>query len=334
MAVDTSPPQPTTIQRLATAVFPSFAMLAGMQLDLFTPLKDGPMTAEQLAAALNVKAEKLSPLLYALVAAELLTVDGGRFANTPEADHYLVKGKPTYMGGRHGIFSQRWHAVLKTADSIQTGEPQAPLDFVGNTPEELEAFFRRYHTETIPRGQELVHHFDLSSAQTLVDIGGGSGGLALAVTEACPHIHATVVDLPTVTPITQRFIEEAGATDRVHVLAANVVNETLPETFDVAVLSSFIQVLTPEEARRALKHVFQALNPGGTIYIRGQVLDNSHLSPTEIAAASLFFVNAFRKGGAYTEQEYKDWLTEASFVDFERLVLPDAHSFIRARKPA
>jgi hypothetical protein len=30
MAVDTAPLQPTTIQKLATAVYPSFAMLAGM----------------------------------------------------------------------------------------------------------------------------------------------------------------------------------------------------------------------------------------------------------------------------------------------------------------
>ncbi len=125
MAADTSPPQPTTIQKLSTAVYPSFAMLAGMQLDLFTSLKDGAMTAEQLAEALNVKTEKLSPLLYALVAAELLTVEGNQFANTPESDHFLVRGKSTYMGGRHGIFSQRWHAVLKTADSIQTSEPRA-----------------------------------------------------------------------------------------------------------------------------------------------------------------------------------------------------------------
>ena len=125
MTTDSSPLQPTTIQKLATAVYPSFAMLAGMQLDLFTPLKDGPMTAEDLADALGVKAEKLSPLLYALVAAELLTVEEERFANTAEADQFLVRGKSTYMGGRHGIFSQRWHAVLKTADSIQTSEPRA-----------------------------------------------------------------------------------------------------------------------------------------------------------------------------------------------------------------
>jgi len=74
MAADTSP-QPSTIQKLATAVYPAFAILAGMQLDVFTPLKDGPMSADQLADALGVKAEKLSPLLYALVTAELCRVE-------------------------------------------------------------------------------------------------------------------------------------------------------------------------------------------------------------------------------------------------------------------
>ncbi len=93
MAADTAPLQPTTIQHLASAVYPSFAMLAGMQLDVFTPLKDGPLTAAQLADVLRVNAEKLSRLLYALVTANLLTVEGDRFANTPEAQQFLVKGK-------------------------------------------------------------------------------------------------------------------------------------------------------------------------------------------------------------------------------------------------
>ena len=42
---------PKTIETLADAVYPSFAMLAGMELDLFTPLKDGPLSADQIARA-------------------------------------------------------------------------------------------------------------------------------------------------------------------------------------------------------------------------------------------------------------------------------------------
>jgi hypothetical protein len=39
----TSPPlRPETIEKLASAVYPAFAMVAGMQLDVFTPLKRAP----------------------------------------------------------------------------------------------------------------------------------------------------------------------------------------------------------------------------------------------------------------------------------------------------
>ena len=142
MAADTSTLQPTTMQQLASAVYPSFAMLAGMQLDVFTPLNDGPLTAAQLADVLGVNAEKLSRLLYALVTAELLTVDGDRFANTPEAQQFLIKGKPTYLGGRHENFSEMWEALLHTAETIRTGVPQCKKDFATLSPEDQLPFFR------------------------------------------------------------------------------------------------------------------------------------------------------------------------------------------------
>jgi len=69
-------------------------MLAGMQLDVFTPLKAGPMTAEQIANAIGVAPTRLRLLLYSLVVAGLLTEQDGRFSNTPEANQFLVKAIP------------------------------------------------------------------------------------------------------------------------------------------------------------------------------------------------------------------------------------------------
>ena len=43
--------QPQTIQKLGNAPYAAFAMVAGMQLELFTPLGAGPMRAEELAAS-------------------------------------------------------------------------------------------------------------------------------------------------------------------------------------------------------------------------------------------------------------------------------------------
>jgi len=50
---DTSP---TTITRHYSAIGPAIAMLAGMQLDVFTPVEDGPANAEALAETLGFEA--------------------------------------------------------------------------------------------------------------------------------------------------------------------------------------------------------------------------------------------------------------------------------------
>jgi hypothetical protein len=57
--------RPDTINNLRSAADVAFAMLAGMQLDVFTPLKAGPMTAEQIANAIGVGPTRLRLLLYA-----------------------------------------------------------------------------------------------------------------------------------------------------------------------------------------------------------------------------------------------------------------------------
>ena len=75
----------------------------------------------------------------------------------------------------------------------------------------------------------------------MLDLGGGSGGLAIGVTEECPHIHATVGDLPEVLAIAQRFIAETGANDRVSVMAADVLSGSINGSFDVVVMCNFIQ---------------------------------------------------------------------------------------------
>src|SRR5688572_25467070 len=135
-------PKLETINRLAGAVHASFAMLAGMQLDLFTPLKDGPLEVEQLATTLGVDVSKLRPVLYLLVRAGLLTVDEGRFSNTPEANHFLVRGSPAYMGSVHELWSELWSAELRTAESVRSGKAAAKKDFAVMSRDELETFFR------------------------------------------------------------------------------------------------------------------------------------------------------------------------------------------------
>jgi len=321
------------IEKIAKSVYQPFAMLAGMKLDLFSALKDGPMNVEQIAETIGVGPAKLKALLYALVVADFLNVKDEFFSNTDAANRFLVKGNPSSVVDIHELLSTMWNAALNTAESIRTGLPQAKLDYSEMTQDELRQFFYGEHPYAVEYGRDLVERYDFSSYSTLLDVGGGSGGLAIAVTENCPHIQATVVDLPKITPVTQYYIDEVGAGNRVKVVTADAIRGPIPGSYDVAVMSAFIQLLSPEEARCAIKNVSKVMNPGGEIYIRGYgIIDNSRISPKKLVGFNLVYINVYDEGQAYTEQEHKDWLEEACFGNFKRDILADGSSIITARK--
>jgi hypothetical protein len=160
-------PRPDTINALRFGADASFAMLAGIQLDVFTPLSSSPLTAEQIAEAIGVAPTRLPLLLYALVAAGLLTEQDGRFANTLEAHHFLVKDSPSYMGNMFGQIASQWSAKLQTAESLRTGIPQALIDFSDSPREEVEALLRRINVRTVATAHELLERYDFSLTQTL-----------------------------------------------------------------------------------------------------------------------------------------------------------------------
>ena len=307
-----------------------FALLAGMELDLFTPLDTGPMTAPELAAVLGVDAGKLSLLLYALVIAGLLTVEDGRFANTDESATSLVRGKPGYMGSSYTIWREFSTAGLKTAESVRTGIPQAQHNYAAMNEEELLSTLGGLHESTVRNGRALAARYDFSDCRTLLDAGGGSGGLSIGLVEAWPQLHATIAELPNVVPIAERFVKEAGLSDHIAVVAVDLLREAPLGAFDVAVLALLLQVLSATNAQIVLRHVARSLRPGGTVYLLNRVLDESRLTPAGAVRTNIIFLNWY-DGQAYTEGKYRAWLSEAGFVEItreERLGV----ELIRARK--
>ena len=88
---------------------------------------------------------------------------------------------------------------------------------------------------------------------------------------------------------------------------------------------------TKQEKRS--KNVSEVVSLGGRIYIRGSgIIENSCTSPPDLVGFNLVFINIYDEGQAYTVKEHKDWLEEAGFCDFERIILPDESSIITARK--
>jgi len=162
----------------------------------------------------------------------------------------------------------------------------------------------------------LSTRYDFSQYRRLLDAGGGSGTLAIAMAKIHPQLTATVFDLPQVTPITKQFVMDADASDRVEVVSGDLRVDSIPGMYDVAILGSVIQTISAESARRIINNVGKVVNPGGRLYIFGSgMLENSRLSPKPAVEQNLIFINTYDDGQSYTEEEHRDWLSNAGFED-------------------
>lgn len=335
MADSPNSPTPPSLQKITgqlISAFRSAALLGALQLELFTALGDKALTGEDVAAAIGVQPRRLLPILNVLLLLGLLRRDGDHFANGEEAAYYLVKGKPSYIGSIHELYADLYRAVLSTADSIRDDRPAAEHDFGKMSDEGLATFFRGLHDVGVMQGRELAKQHDFARFELLADVGGGSGNIAIGACDACPALRATVLELDRVVPITQRFIFEAKLADRITTTPCDITRQAPAVTFDVAVVRSLIQVLSPDQAARAIENVGRSMRAGGEIYIIGLVLDDARASPWEAAAYDVAFINIYQAGQSYTDGEYRAWLQAGGFGQVERKLLRNNMSLITARK--
>ena len=75
------------------------------------------------------------------------------------------------------------------------------------------------------------------------------------------------------------MVEEAGLADRISVTTADILNNRLEGEYDIVTARALFQVLSAEQSGRAAQNIGAGLVSGGTLFILGMVLDDSHLSP-------------------------------------------------------
>lgn len=313
--------------------FSAVAVLAAMQLDLFTPLRHGPRTCDELANDLAVDPRRLRMLLTTLAGTGLVTLSHHRVTNSPVAAEFLVKGQPKYMGGSHELYSELFSAVLTTTQSIRSGTPQSEHDSESLPDSQLRAGLRGLNAGATAQGRMLARDQRFERFETILDVGGGGAGFAMGACEVCPNLTAQVIELPRVAEIAQEFVEAAGLASRIKAISHDIAAAPLPQAYPAAVLRNFLQVLSPERAKNVLENVGRSLQPDGEVFVIGQMLDDDLTGPPGALALNLVFLNIYRDGEAYPEASYRSWLASANFVNIQRRQLTGStQSLITAQR--
>lgn len=310
--------RPVIIQQLADSANLISALLAGMELDIFSHLKHGPMTADQAARAAGTHPPKTKALLEALASVGLVRLESGKFSNSEEADYFLVRGGPEYIGMRHHAYRRRLMSSLNVGAAIRTGKPQTLMDYGNMSAEARDDFYLGVHTETVAAGRDFAARNDFSGMRKCIDVGGGSGGFSIALAKAWPTLEIAVVDVASTKPVAERFIQEENCADRVKVSVADIVDGAIPGQYDVAVMRGVSLVLTLEQLRKTLANIYNALLPGSPLYVVGWILDDSRTSPQTYVAHNLRFASDYEAAELHTETEHRHLMQEAGFKNVRR----------------
>lgn len=325
------------VETLVTQAYGAFALLAGMELELFTPLAEGPLTADDLAIRLGdgapLDAGRLYRLCRALAGYGLLTMEaGGRFALTAETAKTLVKGVPGYRGASASAYAEGWRACLETSRSIRAHAPAAPLDFAEGSPARTLAVLRGLAPQAVAGGKALLKHLDFSRIRRVIDIAGGSGALAVTLRAAHPQIDATVVDLPEVAEQARLLLSEQPGGAQITLIAGDAITGPLPTGFDLAVMRCFLQLFGPDEILAALRTAHAALADSGLLAVIGYCLTDDEHGPALALGADLLFLNYYEAGAAYRLGDYRAWFKASGFADPRLTLLGGGMSLLTAKR--
>lgn len=243
---------PSYIMQTATAFWASKVLLTAVELDLFTTLEDGKMSATQLGNALGLHPRGTYDFFDALVALKFLDRDGdgpeGKYKNTPQTSAFLNKKSPAYIGGlpemlNSGLFGF-WNEL---GAALKTGKPQNETKRGGKS------IFEELHANQASLGEfldamtgfqaanftVLAEKFDFTKYKTVSDVGGALALLSRIVGALHPHLTFTSFDLPPVVPLAQNQIKTAGMEGRITAVGGDFFKDDLPKA-DVVTMGNIL----------------------------------------------------------------------------------------------
>ncbi len=328
-----SAPNPNRVLALANGFRESRIILTAYEIKLFDCIESGRTSVSDVSTELKTDPRATRILLDALTSIELLIKTGDAYTNAPETKEFLVSSSPKYMFGlMHTV--NLWETWSSLTSVVRSGKclPRNPINERGDS--WLNAFIDAMHWRAASTAPTIVKMIGVNGVTKVLDLGGGSGAFAMEFARANPAVHAVVYDLPNVVPIAQKYISAEMMSERVSTQFGDYHVDELGDGYDLAFLSNVIHSNSHDENQRIIHKCFGALNGGGRIVLQDFVLEESRTSPVHAALFAINMLVGTEQGDSYTMAEISGWLSNAGFVNINRLDTPFGSALISAVKKA
>jgi hypothetical protein len=117
----------------------------------------------------------------------------------------------------------------------------------------------------------IVAAYDFSTADYVMDVGGGEGNLLRTILAAHPRLRGALFELPHVVDLARSALVEASETDRCELLAGDFFT-AVPHRGSLLLLEKVIHDWTDERAATILRNCRAALPVGGRLLLMENVI--------------------------------------------------------------
>ena len=288
----------------------------------------GPRDVAELAAASGTDRRALHRMLRALAAGGVVRQTAPGTFELTALGQLLRAGVPRSSRDAAIMFGEEvFRSLAEITYTLQTGRPafdkiygQPFYDYLGGNPQAAQTFATAMSEAPVPAALAAC---DLTGAGTIVDVGGGNGGLLSWVLRASPQARGVLFDIPSAVQQARARLAGTEVAGRIEFAEGSFFG-ALPPGGDVYVLSRVLHNWPDEDAIAVLRRVRAAIADGGRLLVFEELIetgptadqDQDHAAAGRPARGSVMdlLILVMLSGCDRSEAEYRELLDQAGFA--------------------
>ena len=295
------------------------AVLAALaSLGVPDALADGPSHPEEVGARVGARPDRVDRLLRAAAgegafdhgaAGYALNAFSRRLCSDGEGSlRSMLVGWSMLRGGQVAM-AHLDEAARTGTSGLRAAFGQSFHDYLDTRPDEA-ARYRTAMESTVDGFTASARAYDFSRFDTVVDVGGGMGGLLVAVLRDNPQLRGVLFDLPRVVADAPAALAGRPERDRIEVVAGDMFRD-LPRGADAYVYSTVLRCFDDDECLEALRACARAARPGGQVLAVEMVMAEG-VPPSPAGLADVYAMAVYG-GKDRTEAQWAALMARAGF---------------------
>jgi ubiquinone/menaquinone biosynthesis C-methylase UbiE len=331
-----TPLTPAMVMEDFIGVWRTRALVAGVELDVFSQIAAGKRTVKDIAEGAGASPRGMATLLDALAAIGYLRKAGNRYTLQPVTAAFLVPSGKAYVGAIAQAVSLSWDTWKNLTQAVRSGRPAETVDHAEHGKEFFPKLVASIFPGNFSASKAAVSRFsekERSGVRRILDVGAGSGAWSLGFAQAIPQARVDTLDFPELTPITRGFAEKLGVADRYEYLERDLrAADFGREEYDLVILGHILHSEGEKHGKELLQKCYTALQPGAALLIGEYVPNDARTGPPMPVLFGLNMLLQTEEGNVYTLPEYRAWLKAAGFRKVSTIPVPPPSTVIIATK--